>query len=136
MALPLILNTGVTLNGVFFGWSLAVTVSSSDLLALRATTKTLVAAPGAGLIHTFLAAELLLDATATAYVVGSNDLGVKYENGSGVQVSNTIETTGFLDQTADTATSCTAKTDAIVAKTGAENKALVLHNIGGSEFTT
>jgi hypothetical protein len=113
-----------------------VAISSSEILALRATPKTLVAAPGAGLLLEFLSILLLLDATATAYVESSANLGVKYTNGSGVQVSDTIEATGFITQTTDTITTGQAKTDAIVAKSGCENQALVLHNLGAGEYTT
>ena len=113
-----------------------VSLSSSDILALRATPKTLVSAPGAGLLLEFVSAVLLLDATATAYVESSANLAVKYTNGSGVKVSDDIEATGFIDQTADTMTNARAKADAIVAKSGCENKALVLHNLGAGEYTT
>lgn len=113
-----------------------VSISSGELLALRATPKTLVAAPGAGKVLEFCGAVLLLDATATAYVESSANLSVKYTNGSGAKVSDDIEATGFIDQTADTMTTARPKADAIVAKTGCENQALVLHNIGAGEYTT
>lgn len=113
-----------------------VALSSAEILALRATPKTLVAAPGTGLLLEFCGGVLILDSTATAYVESSANLAVKYTNGSGAQVSDTIEATGFIDQTADTMTSMRAKQDAIVAKTGCENKALVLHNLGAAEYTT
>lgn len=116
--------------------SVEVALSSADILALRATPKTLVAAPGTGLLLEFVSAVLLLDATATAYVESSANLSVKYTNGSGAKVSDDIEATGFIDQTADTMTTARPKLDAIVAKTGSENKALVLHNLGAGEYTT
>lgn len=111
-------------------------LTSPELLALRATPKTLVAAPGAGKMLVFKGIELVLDATATAYVESAANLGVRYENGSGAKVSDDIEATGFIDQTADTATYGRPKADPIVAKTGSENKALVLHNLGAGEYTT
>lgn len=114
----------------------AVTISSAELLALRATPKTLVAAPGAGNVLEFVSAILLLDYNSAAYVEGGNNLAVRYVNGTGVQVSEAIETTGFLDQTADTLTTARAKLDGIAAKAACENQPLVLHNIGGAEFTT
>lgn len=61
-------------------------------------------------------------------------MAVKYTNGSGVAVSETVETTGFIDQTAETYTSAVMKKDTIVAASGCENKALVLHNTGDGEF--
>lgn len=113
-----------------------VAVASADILALRATPKTLVAAPGAGKLLEFCGAVLLLDATATAYVESAANLSIKYTDGSGAKVSEDIEATGFIDQTADTMTTARPKLDAIVAKSGSENKALVLHNIGAGEYTT
>jgi hypothetical protein len=135
MAIPLILNTGFSINGVELRWA-EVSLSSGELLALRATPKTLVAAPGSGKLLEFLGGVLFLDATATAYVESSANLAVKYTDGSGAKVSDDIEATGFIDQTADTMTSIVPKTDAIVAKSGCENKALVLHNLGAGEYTT
>ena len=116
-------------------WEAEVTISSGEILALRASPKTLVAAPGASLLLEFVSLVLLHDA-GTAYVETNDNLAVKYENGSGAAVSETIEMTGFIDQAADTMTTARAKLDVIVAKTGCENKALVLHNIGDGEFTT
>jgi hypothetical protein len=113
-----------------------VSLSSADILALRATPKTLVAAPAAGKILCFHRAVLLLDATATAYVESAANLAIKYTDGSGVAVCETIEATGFIDQTADTMTAARPKLDPIVAKTGCEAKALVLHNTGAGEYTT
>lgn len=113
-----------------------VALTSAEILALRATPKTLVAAPGAGLLLEFVSAVLLLDATATGYTETADNLAIRYTDGSGAIVSQAIETTGFIDQTADTMTTAEAKIDAIVAKSGCENKALVLHNTGDGEFAT
>lgn len=113
-----------------------VTVSSAELLALRATPKTLVVAPGAATVLEFVSAMLLLDYNSAAYVEAGDNLAVRYTGTTGVQASDTIETTGFIDQTADTLTTARAKLDVIAAKTACENQPLVLHNIGGAEFTT
>jgi hypothetical protein len=64
----------------------------------------------------------------------ADNLAVKYTDGSGVQVSQDIEATGFIDAAADTATCAQPKIDAIAAKAGCENKALVLHNTGDGEY--
>jgi hypothetical protein len=113
-----------------------VAITSPQLLALRATPKTLVAAPGAGYVLEFVGAVLLLDATATAYVESSANLAVRYTGTSGAKVSDEIEATGFIDQTADTLTKARPKLDPIVAKSGCENQLLCLHNIGAGEYTT
>lgn len=110
-----------------------VSITNAEMLALRATPKTLVAAPGAGYLLEFISAVLLFDYTG-AYTETDDNMAVKYTNGSGAAVSETIESTGFVDATADTITNAIAKADAIVAKSGSENKALVLHNTGNGEF--
>lgn len=113
-----------------------VAVTSPELLALRATPKTLVSAPGAGKVLEFIGAVLLLDATATAYVESAANLSIRYTGTTGAKVSDDIEATGFIDQTADTMTTARPKADAIVAKTGCENQLLCLHNLGAGEYTT
>ncbi len=110
-----------------------VTITNAQMVALRATPKTLVAAPGAGKVLEFISATLFFDYTA-AYTESADNMAVKYENGSGAAASQAIEATGFVDATADTMTTAMAKIDAIVAKTGCENKVLVLHNTGDGEF--
>jgi hypothetical protein len=111
----------------------AVSLTNTNVLNLRATPITLVAAPGAGKVIEFISAALLFDYTA-AYTESADNLAVKYTDGSGVQVSDDIETTSFLDATADTMTFARKKVDSIVAKSGCENKALVLHNTGDGEY--
>lgn len=110
-----------------------VSITNAEMLALRATPKTLVAAPGAGFVNRFLGGELFFDYTG-AYTETADNMAVKYTDGSGVAVSQTIEATGFVDATADTMTTIEPKIDAIVAKTGCDNQALVLHNTGDGEY--
>lgn len=80
-----------------------VTISTAELLALNAVPKQLVAAPGAGKALILVDAQLMLDYATTAYdgVAAGEDLEIRYADGSG-QLAATIETTGFLDQAADT----------------------------------
>lgn len=80
-----------------------VTVSTGELLALNATPKTLVAAPGANLFVSVHYAVLALDYNSAAYagVAANEDLTIAYTNGSGADVLPPIETTGFIDQTND-----------------------------------
>lgn len=113
-----------------------VSLTNAEVLALRATPKELVAAPGAGRILEFLSAVLIFDYTA-AYTETADNLAIKYTDGSGTAASETIEMTGFIDATADTLTFAVPDGGAatpIVAKTGCEDKALVLHNTGDGEF--
>lgn len=79
-----------------------VTVSTAELLALNATPKQLVAAPGAAYALILTGALLYLPYATIAYngIAAGEDLAVKYTNGSGLQVAS-CEATGFLDATAD-----------------------------------
>jgi hypothetical protein len=113
-----------------------VALTANQIKALRATPISLVAAPGTGKVIEFVSAVLLLDATATGFTETADNMAIRYTNGSGVIVSEAIEATGFIDQTADTITNAIAKADAIVAATGAANQALVLHNTGDGEYAT
>lgn len=74
------------------------TVTSAQVLALNATPQTLVVAPGAGRALIFLGAVVHKPAgTAYAGIAATEELAVKYTNGSGLNVG-TCEATGFLDQ--------------------------------------
>jgi len=125
------------LSGVAPVQTAVVSVSAAEMLALAATPKEIVAAPGADRIVQFLEAQLILDWGTVAYTItaAGDDMVVRYTDGTGAIVSANIETTGFLDQTADTVTNAIPKSDAIVAATGAVNQPLVLDNIGANEFT-
>jgi hypothetical protein len=112
-----------------------VVLTSAEVKALRATPKTLVPAPGAGKVLEFLGGLAFLDAGTNVFAEATANLAVKFTNGSGVQVSQTVETTGFIDQAADTVTNILPKLDSIVSKANGENQPLVLHNLGAGEIT-
>lgn len=117
--------------------SVEVTITQAQLLTLRATPVELVPAPGAGKVLDFIAGHIQLVYGGTGNNTESTaNLGIKYTDGSGVQVNETVEATGFIDQTVSTNTSARKKIDPIVAATAATNKALVLHNLGGGEYGT
>ena len=103
-----------------------ITLTSAELLALNATPKTLLAAPGAGSALVFEGATLFLDYATTAYdgVAEGEDLTIRYTNGSG-QLVATIETTGFLDQATDQLRYVYPATTAAI--TPVANAAMVLH---------
>lgn len=111
-----------------------VTITTGQLLALRATPKTLVAAPGAGKILEFVSAVLILDYNTVAYTETADNFQVKYVDGSGVAASQTIETTGWIDQVADTITNALPKINVIGTPAQLSNTALVLHNTGDGEI--
>lgn len=111
-----------------------VTLTNAQIKALRATPVTLVAAPGSGHVLRFMGAVLRLNAGANVLTESTANIAVKYTNGSGVAVSDTIESTGFVDASVTTLTAARPVIDPIVASTAADNKALVLHNIGAGEI--
>jgi hypothetical protein len=111
-----------------------VTVTNAEIKALRATPKTLVAAQGAATVVEFICATILLKAGANVLTESTANLAVKYQNGSGTQISETVETTGFIDQAVDTLTTCRVKQDGIVATSIYTNQPLVLHNLGAGEY--
>lgn len=110
-----------------------VLVTTGQVLALNATPKTLVAAPGAGYYLEFVRAYIFLDFNATAYggIAAGEDLSIKYTDGSGAKASADIEATGFLDATAD-ALVMAHPADAPVC---VANAALVLHLLTGEVAT-
>lgn len=121
-------------------WTLAsgatlTTLTSAQVKAVRATPITLVAAPPAGFSLKFMWAKLFLDYGGTnVFTEVGNNLAVRFNDGSGPIVSQTIEMTGFIDQNADTETNAESKIDAIASKASSEAKALVLHNTSGAEI--
>ncbi len=109
-----------------------VTVSSAELLALNATPKTLVAAPGAGIANVPEFLELFYDYGTAAYagIAAGEDFTVKYTNGSGA-VLGTIDATGFIDQTTNQSRFLRFSSEI----TPVANAALVLHMASGEVIT-
>lgn len=110
-----------------------VSLTSAQVKALETTQIELVAAPGAGKAIKFMGAQLKLVYGGTnAFTEAGDNLGIKYTDDTGVQVSQTIEMTGFIDQTASMYTSGEPANDAIVTAAAAENAPLVLDNLGSA----
>lgn len=116
-------------GGAVFPAVVTGTISAAAMKTARATPVELVPAPAAGYVHEFISAVFFFDYTA-AFTESADNLAIKVENGSGVAVSDTIETTGFLDATADKIIKAVSVKDALLTAA----KALVLHNIGDGEF--
>lgn len=110
-----------------------VSLTNANVLNLRATPITLVAAPGAGKVIEFVSATLLFDRVG-AYTESADNLAIRFVDGSGLIVSQAIEMTGFIDAAADAVTVALPKVDPLGVKTLCENVALVLHNTGDGEF--
>jgi hypothetical protein len=114
--------------------SVEVALTSAQVKALRATPITIVPAPGAGKAVVPLGGAAFLDYGSNVFTESTDNLALRYENGSGAICSGTITSSGFITASADTMTSIVPKTDAIVAKTVCENKAIVIHNTGDGEI--
>jgi len=120
-----------------------VTVSSAELLALNATPKEIIAAPGANKFIVVHSLYLALDYATTAYagIAAGEDLTVAYTNGSGADALPPIETTGFLDQAADTqritfATGTVVAGGAATAAIAPVSNAAVVLSLDTGEITT
>lgn len=108
-----------------------VAVSVAEMLAVRATPKTLVAAPGAGYCLEFISAFMVYD-YAAVFIETSDDLVIRFTDGSGAIVTTTLDTTNFIDQTSDQIRTFKPITTDLIP---VANAALVLHNTGNGEFT-
>ena len=114
-----------------------IAVSSAELLAINATPKTLVAAPGAGYVTEFCSAMLILDYVSAAYA-NNGLLGIYETDASGALVSGTTTLASFLGKTADTIVKLNPETEAapsLVGQEYLENKALVLTQATGESIT-
>jgi len=122
----------VSLNEGIINYA-TVSLTSAQVKALETTQIELVAAPGASKMIQFESATLKLVYGGTnAFTEAGDNLGIKYTDDTGVQVSQTIEMTGFIDQTASMYTNAEPAINAIVTAAAAENAALVLDNLGSA----
>lgn len=110
------------------------TIAAAQVRTLNATPQTLVAAPGSNKALVLVHATLWLDYESAGYdsVGASDDLTIRYTNASGATLA-TIETTGFMDQTADQVRYVYPTTTA--AFTPASNAPLVLHCSTGEMYS-
>jgi hypothetical protein len=112
-----------------------ISLTNANIIALRATPISMVAAQGAGTVILFRGALLKLVYGGTnVFTESADNLAIRVTDGSGAIVSQSIESTGFIDQSATTYSSAEPKVDAIIVGSAAENKALVLHNTGDGEI--
>ncbi|KKN06906.1 hypothetical protein LCGC14_1072510 [marine sediment metagenome] len=108
--------------------NVTVNLTATEIRALVATPKELVAAPSAGELLEFVSATLILDKGTSVFTeTGANDnLAIEYDGGSAAAASETIEMTGFIDQNADFTTRAIPVKDPIDAAGDVVAKNLVL----------
>lgn len=112
-----------------------VLITTAEVLALNATPKTIVAAPGTGKYLQFLGAIVLLDYNSAAYVDDAGeDLVFKYTDSSGSEISNTLDGSAF-DGTADALVIAEPVNPAANVIEVPANAAIVLHLLVGEWIT-
>jgi len=112
------------------------TITSAQVLALFATPQPVVLAPGAG--KALLLEEVLIykpAGTAYAGVAAGEDLVLKYTNAAGLEISEQIEATGFLDQATAQIRRARPVYLAQSVLNPAANAAIVLHLLTGEVIT-
>lgn len=113
----------------------SVNLTAAQVKALRATPAVLVPAPGAGKLIVVESVTLQLNYGGTnAFTESADNLVVQY-NDSGQDITGSIETTGFIDQTADAiAIIRPAAIATMAAATVGVNEAVELFNTGDGEI--
>jgi hypothetical protein len=102
---------------------------------LATTAETLVPGQGVGTFIEFVSGALILDAGSEVLAETADNLAVCYTNESGEQLSDTIEMTGFIDQSVDTVTFIQVnETPSIFTRSDASNAPMVLANLN-DDFT-
>ena len=107
-----------------------VAVSVAEMLALRATVKELVAAPGAGYVLEFISALFIYD-YAAAFTETDDNIIVRFTGASGATASTILDATGLLDATSDQIRTLKS---IVTDLTPVANSPLVLHNDGNGEW--
>lgn len=125
---------GDTPPGALGFFSKTGTLTSTQILSMQTTPIEMVAAPGSGLVNRFIRAHFWLDYESAAYaaVATTDDLEIRYTDGSGAEVAS-LELTGFVDQTNDEHRFVEAATAAVATPAGVEpvaNAALVAYLSG------
>ena len=112
-----------------------VPVSSAEILAINATPKTIVAAPGAGFTTVIHKALLVLNYNSAAYA-NNGVLGLYETNAAGALLTGTLTLASFLAQTADTQKELhPTAASATTGLTRLDNKAVVLTAATGETIT-
>lgn len=111
--------------------STQVSISSADILALNATPKVLIAAPGSGKVTVVRGITLKMVTTATQYANGGA-LEFRYTDGSGAKVTADIAAAVV---TAGAGTSYTSVAGVTTSLTNVANAAIVVDNATAAFIT-
>jgi len=110
-----------------------VTLTNAEIKALRASPKTLIAAPGANKLAVIESIALELNAGSEVLTESVDNMVVEYSDGQDITAA--IEATGFIDQAANTwAIYYPAAIAAAASATVGVNKAVQLTNTGDGEY--
>lgn len=113
-----------------------VEVTSAEMLALRASAKELIPAPGSNKVLEFVGVTIKYLAGGTGYTESNADLVVQYSGGQ--DVCTEIDATNFIDQTDDEIRMAKFSETALATTVDLEalkNTSLVLFNNGAAEWT-
>lgn len=117
-------------NGTTY-YTVDVAITAAEMKAVRATPKTLIAAT-AGKITEFVSAVIVMDYGSEVMTETADNLVIEYEDGRDITAA--IETTGFIDQTADQVAIIRAADIPTMTAAAAVNKAIQLKNTGDGEI--
>jgi hypothetical protein len=112
---------------------LSTDLTNANIKALNATPIELIAAPGADKFIEVISAKLILDYGSEVFTESADNLILAYDDGT-TQVGDTIEATGFIDQSADTVTNWIGVKDGIVSAALSVNKNVSISNSGDGEY--
>jgi hypothetical protein len=112
--------------------STSITLTAAEVKALRASPKQVLAAAGADKIIELASATLILNYGSEVFTETADNLVLEYADGRDITAA--IETTGFIDQTADQVAIVQAADIPTFTATAAVNKKIQLFNTGDGEI--
>lgn len=113
----------------------SVTLTRAQVIALRATPVSIIAAQGAGLVLEFISGMVFAVYGGSNVFTNPQNMALRYKDTGGTICSGTITAAGLIDQAASEAESIPNVAGAIMTKAGCDNQAIVIHNTGASEIT-